>query len=194
VDGRAPSNDLRENGHFLFLGRLVPEKGVHTLIEAYRGIETDLPLVIAGPSSHSGDYELRLRDLALGDSRISIVGPVYGDQKAALVRGTYAFCQPSTHEGLPIALLEMMSEGVCPILSDIPEHLEVVSTDGEKPTAIVFRANDAASLREAFETALARPELVTELGIAARKIVTDRYSWEDVANEVQLVYDETTRT
>jgi glycosyltransferase involved in cell wall biosynthesis len=177
-------------GHLLFLGRLVPEKGVHTLIEAYRGIETDVRLVIAGPSSHSEDYERRLRELARHDPRISLVGLVYGEEKAKLVTHTYAFCQPSTHEGLPIALLEMMSEAICPIVSDIPEHLEVVSTDGASPTALVFRAGDAASLRNALATALERPELVAELGAAARKIVVARYSWNDVARAVESVYEE----
>jgi glycosyltransferase involved in cell wall biosynthesis len=177
-----------EQVHFLFLGRLVPEKDVHTLIDAYRRIETDVPLVIAGPSSHSRDYELRLRELARGDPRISLAGPVYGEEKADLVRRTYAFCQPSTHEGLPIALLEMMSAGICPIVSDIPEHLEVVSTDTSEQAAIVFRAGDADSLRDALTTALSRPDVVAEHGLSAREIVAQRYSWDDAAEQVAAVY------
>jgi glycosyltransferase involved in cell wall biosynthesis len=182
-----------DKGHFLFLGRLVPEKGVHTLIEAYRDVDTSVPLVIAGPSSHSDDYEARLAELARGDSRISLVGSVYDEDKADLVRHTYAFCQPSTLEGLPIALLEMMSEGSCPIVSDIPEHLEVVSTEDGGPAAIVFRADDVDSLRDALTTALQRPELVAELGAAARNVVIERYSWEDATAQVESIYNEIVR-
>ncbi len=191
--GRASVTEQRESGHFLFLGRLVPEKGVHTLIEAYRGIATDVALVIAGPSSHSRDYETQLRELARGDSRISFVGPAYGDDKADLVQHAYVLCQPSTHEGLPIVLLEVMSEAVCAIVSDIPEHLEVVSTETGEHAAIVFRADDVSSLRDALTTALARPDLVAEIGIAAREIVIDRYSWEDAASEVEAIYHELIR-
>lgn len=180
--------ERRERGHFLFLGRLVPEKGVHTLIEAYRDLETGVPLVIAGPSSHSEGYEARLRELARGDSRISLVGAVYGDEKAELVRNTYAFCQPSTLEGLPIVLLEMMAEGICPIVSDIPEHLEVVFAETDEPAAIVFRAGDAASLREALAAALADPDQLAERGLRAREIVADRYSWDETAVLLESVY------
>ena len=180
--------------HFLFLGRLVPEKGVHTLIDAYRGLDTDIPLVIAGPSSHSDDYERQLRELARDDPRISFAGAVYGGDKAALTRDAYAFCQPSTVEGLPIVLLEMMSEAVCPIVSDIPEHLEVVSVNGSAPTAVVFRADDTGSLREALTTALAHPELVAELGASARASVAERYSWRDIASSVASIYAEVSAT
>jgi glycosyltransferase involved in cell wall biosynthesis len=187
---RGPTaSERRETGHFLFLGRLVPEKGVHTLIEAYRGVETELPLVIAGPHSHSREYEARLRELATGDPRVTFVGPVHGDAKAELVRLTYAFCQPSTHEGLPIVLLEMMSESICAIVSDIPEHLEVVATGGDRaPAAIVFRAGRIDALRDALRAALDDPELVEAHGVAGRRIVADRYSWSDAAAQLADVY------
>ena len=176
------------NGHLLFLGRLVPEKGVHTLIEAYRMLETDVPLVIAGPGSHSEDYELRLHKLVTGDTRITLVGPVYGQEKSDLFEGAYAFCQPSTLEGLPIVLLEAMSRAICPVVSDIPEHLEVVSGDDGTRSAIVFHTNDPASLRDALETALADPAHTSALGAAARQIVVHRYDWNDVAKQVERLY------
>lgn len=189
----SPSDvDLRRPGnrHLLFLGRLVPEKGVHTLIEAYRMLETDVPLVIAGPASHSDDYELRLRDLATGDPRITFVGPVYDQEKSDLFARTYAFCQPSTLEGLPIVLLEAMSLAICPVVSDIPEHLEVVSGDSGERSAIVFHADDSGSLRDALETALAQPHVVERIGLDARDIVVARYNWDDVAKRVESLYEE----
>ena len=189
--GRRPGVEERlAHGHLLFLGRLVPEKGVHTLIDAYRHVETEMPLVIAGPPSHSQEYERRLHDLARGDPRVRFAGPVYDAAKMDLVRLTYVFCQPSTHEGLPIALLEMMSEGICPVVSDIPEHLEVVAGEDGEPAAIMFRAGDVSSLCEALEIALARPDVVAERGEKARELVAGRYSWDDVAARVEAVYCE----
>lgn len=193
-DRRTEGSGTSVGRHFLFLGRLVPEKGVHTLIAAYRELDTEVPLVIAGPSSHSDDYERQLRELARDDPRISFAGAVYGDDKAALTRDAYAFCQPSTVEGLPIVLLEMMSEAVCPIVSDIPEHLEVVAVNGAAPTAVVFGVGDARSLREALAITLAHPELVAELGASARANVAERYSWTDIASAVSSIYAEVSAT
>jgi glycosyltransferase involved in cell wall biosynthesis len=190
ADARSPSAAERQNPCFLFLGRLVPEKGVHTLIEAYRGLDTDIPLVIAGPASHSEAYEARLHALAAGDPRISFAGPVYDAEKSALLDRTYAFCQPSTLEGLPIALLEVMSQSICAIVSDIPEHLEVVSTDDGGRAAIVFRTGDVGNLREALADALAHPDEVAACGRAGLQIVQARYSWPDVARRVEEVYEE----
>jgi len=189
----SPASERLRDGHLLFLGRLVPEKGVHTLIEAYRGVDTRVPLVIAGPASHSSDYERRLRELAAEDARISFVGPVYGDAKVELVRNAYAFCQPSTLEGLPIVLLEVMAGRICPIVSDIPEHLETVSATARETAAIVFRAGDPESLRAALETALARPDLVDELGSAAREVVEQRYDWDDASARVASTYEQVAR-
>jgi glycosyltransferase involved in cell wall biosynthesis len=191
-DGVASVHDRLDHGHLLFLGRLVPEKGVHTLIEAYRSLDTTLPLVIAGPSSHSAGYERTLHELARGDPRIRLVGAVYDGAKTELVRLAYVFCQPSTHEGLPIALLEMMGEGICPVVSDIPEHLEVVSTECDGSAAIVFDAGDPDSLREALELVLGDPDLVRERGQAARAVVADRYSWDDTVAQIEAVYGEAT--
>ena len=181
------------NKHFLFLGRLVPEKGVHTLIEAYRELETDLRLVIAGPSSHSDDYVAKLQALAAGDARISFAGPVYGAEKAELFVRTYALCQPSTLEGLPIVLLEAMSLGICPIVSDIPEHLEVVRDDDGRPAALVFRAGDANDLRGALVRALAQADATAALGQAAVAIVSARYNWDDAVAKLESLYGEVVR-
>jgi glycosyltransferase involved in cell wall biosynthesis len=182
--------ERRAKGHVLFLGRLVPEKGVHTLIEAYRELETDLPLVIAGPASHSEEYEKRLRALARDDARISFAGAVYGEEKAELLARTYVFCQPSTVEGLPIVLLEIMAEGICPLVSDIPEHLEVVTAENGAVAALTFRAGDVAGLRDALAEALASPALLAERGRLAREIVAERYDWDDAAARLQEVLAE----
>ena len=64
---------LAQDEYVLFLSRLVPEKGCHTLIEAYRGLQTNKKLVIVGPPSHSEDYAASLRKLAEGDDRIVFV-------------------------------------------------------------------------------------------------------------------------
>jgi glycosyltransferase involved in cell wall biosynthesis len=93
-------------------------------------------------------------------------------------------------EGLPIVLLELMAEGICPLVSDIPEHLEVVTGESGAVAALTFGAGDVAGLRDALAEALAQPALLAERGRLAREIVAERYSWDDAAARLQEVLAE----
>jgi glycosyltransferase involved in cell wall biosynthesis len=193
VRAHPPPLGLRRRGYLLFLGRLVPEKGVHLLIRAYRGLETQMPLVIAGPSSHSDDYVAMLHREAAGDERIRLVGPAYGNLKDALFANALAFCQPSDLEGLPITLLEAMSWNCPPIVSDLPEHLEVVRGHG-RDTGWVFRRGDMASLAETLSAVLAQPAEASLAGAAALDVVADHYSWSEITGHVEELYYELVRS
>jgi glycosyltransferase involved in cell wall biosynthesis len=178
VDGVPP-------GFVLFLGRLVPEKGVHTLIEAYGLTALDRPLVIAGPGSHSNDYVRQVRALAARDPRVLFVGPRFGAEKAWLMRNASALVQPSTVEGMPIVLLEALVCGLHPVVSDIPEHLEIVPAE----SGSVFRAGDprdlAAKLERALEQETPAPELPRQ--------VVEHYDWARIAAETERVYRQALR-
>jgi glycosyltransferase involved in cell wall biosynthesis len=178
---------IPDERYILFLGRLVPEKGVHYLIEASKRVESTTPLIIAGPSSHSDDYVAELNRLADGHPSIRFVGPVYGVEKAALIRGATLFCQPSDVEGLPLALLEAMAAGTCAIVSDIPEHLEVVRrSDGD--AAFVFGAGDIDDLAKQLSTALSETGEVERRGIAGAEIVRREYAWDVIVDELERIY------
>jgi glycosyltransferase involved in cell wall biosynthesis len=183
-----PPFGLASGRYLLFLGRLVPEKDVLGLIEAYRAVKSDLPLVVAGPSSHSDDYVSELRRAASRDQRVRLVGPVYGVDKDALLAHAYAFCQPSKLEGLPIALLEALSFGRCAVASDLPEHLEVLRDP--LTAAFTFRTSDRESLRSALAAAVARPDRVAAAGARGQNVVATHYSWDDVADSVETAYFE----
>jgi glycosyltransferase involved in cell wall biosynthesis len=173
--------------YVLFLGRLVPEKGVHYLIEACKRLTPRVRLVVAGPSSHSDDYVARLRDLAGDDPSISFVGPVYGTEKADLVRGARIFCQPSDLEGLPLALLEAMAAGACALVSDIPEHLEIVRRpDGDN--AFVFQAGDVGDLVEKLSVALSDPVEVARRARSGAESVRAEYGWDAIVDELERTY------
>lgn len=121
---------LKKDSYILFLGRIVPEKGIHYLIDAYRTLQTDKKLVIAGGASHSEEYFNQLKAKAAGDARIVFTDFVQGAPLAALYAGAYLYCLPSDLEGMPISLLEAMSYGNCCVTSDIPECTEVCGDHG----------------------------------------------------------------
>ena len=149
----------------LFLGRIVPEKQVHLLIEAFSRMQGDFELLIAGGTSHSDDYLRTVEQLAGDDDRVTMLGPRHGAEKAWLLQNAAVFVQPSTLEGQPIALLEALSCERATIVSDIPEHLEVVGPDGADTGSLVFRTGDAGDLARKLE---ARAERGPAVGPAVR--------------------------
>lgn len=205
------NNDLGlQKGEFiLFLGRLVPEKGCHILIKAFRQSKTDKKLVIAGAPSHSGDYADHLKDMARGDERIIFTGPLYAERKEAAYRNAYLFVLPSSIEGMAIVLLEAMSYGKCCLCSDIEENLEVifpsvsceqaiasneqyVASDGQIPIedmfGTCFRSGDVDDLLRKIDFLVRHPELVTRLGQLARQQVAERHNWDRIAEEYLAVF------
>ena len=117
---------LEKDSYILFLGRLVPEKGIRYLVEAFKNVKTDKKLVIAGGSSDTDSFMEELKELAKGDDRILFTGFVQGAMLDELYSNAYIYTLPSDLEGMPLSLLEAMSYGNCCLVSDIPECTEVV--------------------------------------------------------------------
>jgi glycosyltransferase involved in cell wall biosynthesis len=117
---------LKKDSYILFLARIVPEKGLHYLLDAFRGIDTDKKLVIAGGSSHTDDYVETIKNKAKEDSRVIMTGFVQGELLEELFSNAYIYVLPSDVEGMPISLLEAMSYGNCCLISDIEENMEVM--------------------------------------------------------------------
>lgn len=178
--------DLQSDSYFLFLGRLVPEKHVHTLIRAYRRVASSMPLVIAGPGTHSPEYVTEITRLAEEDDRVRVLGPQYGGEKAWLLHNARVFVQPSSIEGLPIALLEALSAGCFPVVSSIPENLEPV-TVGDTPLGMSFPVGNEAALADALQAAIDHPER-TQAGERLGEHVRREYDWNSIAGRTEAVY------
>ena len=134
---------LKKDSYILFLGRLVPEKGIRYLVEAFKNVKTDKKLVIAGGSSDTDSFMAELKELAKGDDRILFTGFVQGAMLDELYSNAYIYTLPSDLEGMPLSLLEAMSYGNCCLVSDIPECAEVV-----EDKALIFKKSDVDDLRE----------------------------------------------
>ena len=105
----------------MFLGRLVPEKGIKYLVEAFKNVKTEKKLVIAGGSSDTDQFANELKQMANDDDRIVFTGFVQGEELDELYSNAYVYTLPSDLEGMPLSLLEAMSYGNCCIVSDIDE-------------------------------------------------------------------------
>jgi len=176
---------LQKDGYLLFMGRLVPEKGIHTLIEAFIGCHTDKKLVIAGESSDSDGYVQSLRTLAEKDSRILFAGFAENGLRQALYANAYCYVQPSQLEGMSLSLLEAMGYGNCCIVSDIPECREVVEA-----AAVVVPAGDAGALRKQLQRLCDSPEEVQLYKEASACLAAGKPDWSAVAEKTLAVYRE----
>ncbi len=175
--------DLEKDGYILFLGRLVPEKGIHYLIEAFRNVNTEKKLVIAGGTSDTDDYVASLRALAAEDPRICFTGFVQGQTLEELYSNAYLYVLPSDVEGMPLSLLEAMSYGNCCLVSDIPECTEVVQDH-----AAVFPRGDTADLTRKLAELCAEPDRVAQFRESARDYICETYNWDDVTKRTLELY------
>ena len=174
---------LEGGDYILFLGRLVPEKGLRYLIEAFRKVQTDKKLVIAGGSSDTDSFAQELRDMAEGDNRILFTGFVQGQLLEELYSNAYVYTLPSDLEGMPLSLLEAMSYGNCCLVSDIPECADVVADKG-----IVFRRADTEDLRKEIQLLCAEPAVVERCKAQAADYICEKYSWDAVVEQTLKLY------
>ena len=174
---------LEKDSYFLFLGRLVPEKGISYLIEAFQQVNTDKKLVIAGGSSDSDAFLRELKTLAKDDKRILFTGFVQGQLLEELYSNAYVYVLPSDLEGMPLSLLEAMSYGNCCVVSDIAECAEVVEDQ-----AVVFPKGNVEQLKEKLQDLCDHPESVQFYKSCASDFICRKYSWDDVVDKTVALY------
>lgn len=174
---------MHKDDYILFLGRLVPEKGVKYLIEAYQGLSTDKKLVIAGGVSDSDAYLQELKALAGEDPRIVFTGFVQGRVLEELYSNAYVYVLPSDLEGMPLSLLEAMSYGNACLTSDIPECADVVGEYG-----VTFKQGDVSDLTAQLQHLCDHPDAVAAFKKGAAESVCSRYDWEDVTEQTLRLY------
>ena len=175
---------LQGKDYYLFLARIVPEKGLHYLIDAYEQLDTDKKLVIAGGSSHTDEYLDRIKERCKNNPDIIMTGFVQGQELAELFSNCYVYVLPSDIEGMPLSLLEAMSYGANCLVSDIPENLEVV-----RDKAFSFEKSNVDSLvksMEQLEDLL--EEKMNQLGVEIQRHAEENFGWNDVTMQTMKLY------
>ena len=174
---------LEKDSYILFLGRLVPEKGIKYLIEAFKQVDTDKELVIAGGSSDTSEFENEIKELAKEDKRILFTGFVQGQELEELYSNAYVYVLPSDLEGMPLSLLEAMSYGNCCLVSDIPECVDVV-----EDKALIFQKSDVNSLYTKLVDICCNSSKVKSFKCTAEEFVCNKYSWNKIVKDTCCLY------
>jgi glycosyltransferase involved in cell wall biosynthesis len=168
--------------YILAVARFVPEKGLHDLITAFKEMDLDCKLVLAGDADHKSEYSRNLRKSTKDDGRIIMTGYVTDEPLNQLYTHARLFVLPSYHEGLPIALLEAMNYGLAVLVSDIPANREVAL-----PSQRYFRPGDLEDLKNKI-TALVKEDMSDEEKSQMRKYLASKYDWDHIADQTIQVY------
>jgi glycosyltransferase involved in cell wall biosynthesis len=172
--------------YILYLGRLVPEKRIDWLIEAFCRTSSPLRLVIAGDDQDAPGHTRYLQERIAGDRRAVFTGTVGGQLKEELLSNALFYATASSVEGLPIAVLEAMAHSRCCLASDIPPHREIIEPGRD---GLLFAQDSADMLAAALEDLIKRSnDYRRRLGQEARRKVSRQYTWESVADAVEALY------
>jgi len=178
---------LEEGEYFLFVGRFIPDKGLHYLIPAFEKLSTDKRLVLVGGAPNPADYE---RDImATKDERIIFPGFIFGSRNYSLMKYAYAYVQPSDIEGLSPVILENMGLGTPIVCSDIPENEFVV-----QDTALLFKHGDTDDLHEKLKWSLNNRDAMKDYGARARERARSEFNWDKCADGYEKVFQELLQT
>lgn len=174
---------LDKDSYILFLGRLVPEKGLRYLIEAFKNVNTDKNLVIAGGTSDTDGFMQEIQSLAKDDSRILFTGFIQGKELDELYSNSYLYTLPSDLEGMPLSLLEAMSYGNCCVVSDIDECREVV-----EDKAVIFQKGNVEDLRDKLQKCCDDTEMVGRYKNVVADFICQKYNWDEVTTKTIALY------
>jgi glycosyltransferase involved in cell wall biosynthesis len=168
--------NLKKGEYFLFVGRFIPDKGLHLLTEAFQQLKTDKKLIMIGGSPNPGEYETKIKSVS--DNRIIFPGYVYGDETNILIKNAYAYIQPSLIEGLSPVILTVMGIGTPLICSDIAENSYIT-----KNNAVHFKSGDAGSLKESIKWTLNNREQHQQMATGGKKDIQERFNWDLVSDQ-----------
>lgn len=177
---------LRPGKYILTVGRLVPEKGFHDLVQAFSMVSTDWNLVLVGDADHEDEYSRSLKQQAAHIPRVVMTGFQKGDALKELYANAGLFVLPSYHEGLPIVGLEAMSYDLSMLLSDIPANREIALNHE------LFKVGNVQMLRDKIEQFLADPGIFASSEIRQEKqhrLLTE-FNWEKIAEQTLEVYQD----
>lgn len=171
----------------VFVGRISAEKGHFGLLVALSGLAEegeDFHLTAVGDGPAMQQTRARVSELGL-DARVSFTGALNEADAMAQIAVADVFVLPSLMEGLPVVLVEAMSQGKAVVASRVAGIPELVE---EGVNGLLFTPSDWSELQSRLRQALRDPPLRARLGRAGRNTVAARFRIEDAAERLEQLF------
>ena len=181
VDGVLEKFGLGKRRYFLYVSRFEPENNPHRVVEAYRDVGGELPLVMVGDAPYANEFIANVRRRA--DDRVLFPGAIYGEGYRELLSHALAYIHGTEVGGTHPALVEAMGYGNCIVVNDAPENLEVVGDH-----ALTFTASQPETLTRALETVRGDEARARALGLRAGERAAELFSWEVVSRRYEKLF------
>lgn len=177
---------LEPQRYLVFIGRLVPEKRVDLLLKVFQRLRPrDWKLVIVGDKSDTNGFTAQLLQLAANNPQIIFTGELQGAMLAEIVRGAGLFVLPSDVEGLPLALLEAMQEGIPAVVSDIAVHKCMLGKD----RGLLFKTGDLDDFHDRLAWAVTHPQQMAQMARSASQYVRSHHNWDTITRKHLALYE-----
>jgi len=172
---------LKAREYLLYVSRLEPENNALGVVEAYRQVAGDMPLVIVGDAPYAKEYIAKVK--AAADQRVIFTGYQFGEAYEELQSNCLVYIQATEVGGTHPALLEAMAYGNCIIANRVPEHEEALLD-----SAIYYARNDFSDLAEQISGLLEKRQMISELGAQAKKRAESEYNWEKITELYEQLF------
>lgn len=187
---------LNQGRYILFLGRLVPEKCPDLLIKTFQTLQPPgWKLVLVGGSSDTPAFTAKLVDMVARTKDVIVTGELHGVYLAEILRGAGLFVLPSEVEGLPMAMLEAMLEGIPVLASSIPVHQQLTAGEIGVPTqwgfgarGMLFQVGDLDSCVQCLDWAINHPVELARMARNAQMYVQSNYDWDQITTKTLRLY------
>jgi len=171
IDATKVTPSIGSGNYVAFIGRLSPEKGLWTLVRAFEQLNGPV-LKIAGTGPLEEPIRKYIEEKQIAN--IELVGFLSGEQKAEFLHGSMFTVVPSEwYEMFPLVMLEAWAAGKPSISAKLGAMTELVE---EGQNGLLFNVGDAADLAKKIDLLYRSPQLVSEMGAKARRLVETRFS------------------
>jgi len=174
---------LEADRYILYVSRLERENNALLVVQAYRAVRTDIPLVIVGDAPYAREYVNEVK--AAADSRVRFLGYRFGDDYHALQANARIYVQATEVGGTHPALVEAMGHRNAVLAHDVPEHREVLADAGR-----YFGLRDVDDLVRQLQHLLGEEAAIAEMRRRAEERVMDHYSWDAVTAAYESYFEE----
>lgn len=175
---------LEQGKYILFVGKFRREKGLDILIEAYKRINSDIPLVIIGNDEFEPEYAKECKISASKNKNIIFLGERLCRERDVLISNASFYVNPLRIQGLPLSVLEAAVAGKGIINSDNSNHHGIIAECTHK-----FQSENVESLAESMQFFMNNPNYVLELGRKAEEYARINHSIEEVVKLCNYIYN-----